>query len=229
LHPDLPWIFRNRIVHWRRYKYWHGYEPEVLKVLRKIHGDIYVDIGANIGRYAVRLAPHFRTVYAFEPSPNYLPALTKKAKRRANVIVIGKAMGNQDATARFFYKTDPASVSADSLLKEWDFRPASDPENNIHFVNRDWINVDEVRFDSCFREPVTLVKIDVEGAEFEVLAGMEKALSKRLVRNVMVEVHDSARRPEAENFLASQDFSITRVDWAHIFGTLEPTPEQLGK
>jgi FkbM family methyltransferase len=206
----------------------HGYEPEVLKVLRGVRGGIFVDIGANVGRYTIRFAPHFRTVYAFEPSPNYLPTLIKKASRRPNVIVIGKAMGDQDATARFFYKTAPASVSADSLLQEWDFRSLNNPEGNIHFVNHDWVNVEKVRFDSCFQEPVTLVKIDVEGAEFEVLAGMTKALSKRLVHNVMVEVHDSTRRPEAERFLVSQGFAVRRIDWAHLFGTLEQTPEQSG-
>jgi 31-O-methyltransferase len=63
---------------------------------------------------------------------------------------------------------------------------------------------------------VDLLKIDVEGSEWEVLAGVEPELWKR-IRQVVVEVHDVTGRVEAVDQLLRQQGYQTAVDqedWA---------------
>src|SRR6185437_434806 len=52
----------------------------------------FLDIGANAGYYSMYLAPIVRRVYAFEPDPRNLPALSANAAIATNVVVCSKAV-----------------------------------------------------------------------------------------------------------------------------------------
>jgi hypothetical protein len=69
-----------------------------------------------------------------------------------------------------------------------------------------------LRFDSLIHH-ADLVKIDVEGAEFEVIKGMSGAH----VRNILVELHDESRDLELIALLGLQGFTCTRIDRNHFF------------
>jgi hypothetical protein len=63
---------------------------------------------------------------------------------------------------------------------------------------------------------VDLLKIDVEGSEWEVLAGVEPDLWKR-IRQVVVEVHDVTGRVGAVDQLLKQqgyETAVDHEDWA---------------
>lgn len=131
---------------------------------------VYFDIGANIGLMSIPVLHQYSSckVVSVEPSPNSLPFLTLTAnnsqyKDRWNVI--GKAMGNSVGEITF---------SAAALTKMGAFDSIQDA-NTKRVVETNRITVPmttlDTEWESMGKPAVSLIKIDVEGAEFQVLQG----------------------------------------------------------
>ncbi len=193
-----------------------AYEPEVKRELAKVRGELFVDIGANIGTYTIPLSKHFRKVYAFEPNPKALTELRLRIARQHldNITVHPIALAERDGEARLYL--DPhqgLSGSADTILPVFKYNPASDSGGRSHvYAGREGVMVKTARYDSLINETADLVKIDVEGAEFLVLKGMEESLTHRRVKTIMVELHDVDRRTELEEILRQYSFASRELD-----------------
>ena len=202
---DWKFIFEK----WIMRKHRPGYtEKKVEKALRKIKGDVFVDVGANVGYYSILLRPNFRKVYAFEPNVDLLNSW------EADVTKIPCALSNFDGEADFYLGTGIGS--ADTLLPAFKYRPGVQTGfKNVPLEKS--IRIPVRTYDSFFAhessfEKVDLVKIDVEGAELLVLQGMEGSLSRHLIRNIMIEIHDIEEEPSITKYLKSFGFSIIRID-----------------
>ena len=66
---------------------------------------------------------------------------------------------------------------------------------------------------------VDLVKVDVEGAEWEVLEGADQAVPK--IKRWLVELHDIQRRGELEQWFRKHDYTIRWIDDLHLFAWKE--------
>lgn len=123
-----------------------------------------IDVGAHQGgflQHMVRLAPQGRHL-AFEP----IPALNADLRARyPDVEVRQAALSDQPGTAEFFHATEAAGMSG--------LRSRPDAPDVVGERLEVQLEVlDEVVGD---RAPV-IVKIDVEGAELQVLRGAERTL-----------------------------------------------------
>jgi hypothetical protein len=68
-------------------------------------------------------------------------------------------------------------------------------------------------FDTLFYPlDVTLVKMDVEKAEFDVLEGMKMSLATHRVQNMMIELHLPERAVELVGILTRYGFSVQQLD-----------------
>lgn len=131
-------------------------------------GDVFVDVGANIG-YFTRIASALvgGGVHAFEPMPAAIRLLRENARDLKNVRLHEIALSNERGVCDFSIRKygDTSSLGAD----------IASATANIISVQTDTIdNVlkDEKRID--------VIKIDVEGYEYEVLKGaLETIKSKR--------------------------------------------------
>jgi len=65
------------------------------------------------------------------------------------------------------------------------------------------------------KELADLVKVDVEGAEWEVLNGAKNVMSK--IRSWLIELHDTTRKNELKDLLKSSGYNVRWVDRNHIF------------
>src|SRR6266852_5711925 len=74
--------------------YLHLFELRTANILCSLSGDVFLDVGANVGQYAVPLAKRFRTVVAVEPNPVAVEILQRNLARNrlTNVRVISKAV-----------------------------------------------------------------------------------------------------------------------------------------
>jgi FkbM family methyltransferase len=142
---------------------WERYETSLFaRALEE--GMVAVDIGANIGLYTLEAARRVGStgnVIAFEPEPHNFDLLCRniEANHFQNVTTVRKALSNQRGVARLAMSPDnfgghhiePSPSSADS------------------------IEVETLALDEFFRGRLTridVIKLDAEGAEMSILAGM---------------------------------------------------------
>lgn len=144
-------------------------------------GDTFYDIGANVGFYstiAARLVGPTGHVLAFEP---YGPSAELVARNSHlngfnNVTVVQAAVSEQVGTARLHANTGSLSTH---------FRMAK--EDSWETLEVPTTSIDSYVVQHCVPRP-SVVMIDVEGAENEVLRGMLMTLRKYRP-TIMCEVH----------------------------------------
>jgi FkbM family methyltransferase len=152
-----------------------GLEPGTRSVLRRLlkPGATFVDVGAHIGLLTVagaRVVGPLGKVFSFEASPDTFALLERTVAInnlgpvvRLRSVAVG-AVGEQ----RTFHVRN---ILGHSSL--YDFR-----ESDEGWTTRD-VTVDVLPLDVLLRgERVDVVKIDVEGAELDVLAGMTETLRR---------------------------------------------------
>jgi len=155
-------------------------------------GSCVVDVGANIGYYSVlaaRRAGRSGIVHAVEPCAQTLGVLGANLKLNdlKNVVVHPVAASAQ-REVRNFHVTD--SIEMHGFYAH----PLA--------TTRSKVSVRAVPIDSLVRERVKLYKIDVEGAEIEVLEGMRESMARSPGAGVIVEWNPACmrmanRKPEA--------------------------------
>jgi FkbM family methyltransferase len=141
----------------------------------------FVDAGAHIGIYTLLTCRRARRVLAFEPDPYNLAALRRNVERAgcANVEIRPEAVAEQagDASFRAFRSTFSGSL----LPREVDA---------YRTVGVKTIALDDVLDESDVANLV--VKLDVEGAEPQALAGMTASVERAGDLSIFAEVNPEA-------------------------------------
>ncbi|WP_340644588.1 FkbM family methyltransferase [Phenylobacterium sp.] len=141
-------------------------------------GDLFVDVGANIGSYTVLAsAVCGAETLAIEPDPGTMVSLKRNIEVNeigGRVTVFEVALGAEQGVAKF-------TVGLDSMN-----RMASDLDTNVREVPVR--KLDDVVGD---RNPV-LLKLDVEGHEAAVFAGAHATLRKKSLIAIETESRDPA-------------------------------------
>jgi FkbM family methyltransferase len=218
---DWKFLFKKYLV--RKHP---AVEPQVWKELARIRGDLFVDVGANVGMYSTRLSSHFRRVYAFEPNPNVLPLLRKRidGNSRHNITIFPMALSDMNGQAEFYIDPHEGFTgSADTLLPVFRYNPGLGPGiGPAHtYIGKGNVVVSTATYDSKVREIADLVKIDVEGAEFHVLKGAKEAFEEGRIRRIMVELHDKEAKDDLYEILAGYGFKLKQLDpHPRILGSL---------
>lgn len=156
-------------------------------VQRLLSGSVFYDIGSNIGFFALlgaRAVGPTGHVYAFEPVPNNAKCIESNARsnRFTNITVVSEAVGAESGTAELLLTPHPGGATLS--------RPDAG-EEVTGSLRVPMVSVDDLVGSDRVRPP-DLVKIDVEGTEAEVLAGMEKTMAEH-TPVLVVEVDDSDR------------------------------------
>lgn len=151
----------GRLYGFTIYNKLHNPEQETVDFFKKNlkPGDHIADIGANIGYYTLlfsHLVGNTGKVVAFEPSPLAFARLTKAVRDIKNIDLCNKGVHSRVDTLRLYSqrKGEPTGSMVYKHGKKYDEVPV--------IPLRD------------FPEDFTWAKIDVEGAELEVLRGMKK-------------------------------------------------------
>lgn len=160
----------------------------ISKLLSRIKlGDIYWDIGASIGLYSVLLAKAIGEngmVVAFEPEERSFIRLKQNIEINElhNIYPLQIALGKENKKEKLMiskqFSSGTHSVFNVSNVKEKE-------------VDYEIINIstgDKLRTDKGLQVP-SVVKIDVEGAEEDVIVGLEKTLKNDKCHTVVCEVH----------------------------------------
>jgi FkbM family methyltransferase len=144
-------------------------------------GDVFIDVGANCGYYttlAASLVGPTGKVFAFEPSPiaNQVIEEMIMDSNLQNVLLTKAAVGREAGNVSLFLPTTRHLHSPSVLYSDPNFVPIKVPVIALD----GFIPLESV-------PKIKLVKIDVEGYEPDVLAGMEHLIRQKRVENIICE------------------------------------------
>ncbi|OWV05650.1 hypothetical protein B5D80_17835 [Micromonospora wenchangensis] len=179
---------------------------------------IVIDVGANIGLFTLFLKRKFpdARVRAFEPMPQLAQALRRNIEEQQldAVSVNQRALGTRQERAVFeYYPLAPGNSTRYPADKELQIAVLSHeaPEEFIRSHYRAEpvaVQVDRLSDHLAPDEHVGLVKIDVEGAELDVLHGIDHH-HWGLIDQFLLEVQDlDGRLAAVTALLEAHDFTV---------------------
>lgn len=161
-------------------------------------GDLFIDVGANVGSYAIWAAELGAEVIALEPADDTFYLLEENVALNGYPIrAIRAAAGSSPGTARFTSGLDCVNCL--------------DPDGAAVTAV---LTIDSVIGDRV----VAGMKVDVEGFEIDVLRGCEQALSEHRLRLIQLEWNETSmqavgadRQPVAD-LLAKHGYGLYRAE-----------------
>ena len=177
---------------------------------RLIEGGVYYDVGANIGIFALpaaKIVGEDGLVVAFEPEAANYHRLLENADRNGlnNVLAFNIGLGAANASSLLYRPTDRLGEGGHSLYKPRRHRGGT---SRILLARLDGL----ISFWSL--PPPNYMKIDVEGAEVEVLRGMPDTLASDDLQALVCEVRIPGAMPE---YYEPTDEAVTRLLTEHGF------------
>ena len=149
------------------------YEPHILDIIANYlkKGGTFVDIGANIGQHSMfagSIVGDTGNVYSFEPIPRIYKQLLDSARINHFEKITHAyniALGETEKTETLYIETD--NIGGSSVV-------------GPHGKESEEIVVQIKRADDALENipRVDIIKIDVEGYEYEVFSGMQKILAQ---------------------------------------------------
>ncbi len=159
-------------------------------LLRLNKNSIVIDCGANVGHITSLLARTGATVYAFEPDPVAFKLLQHRVKNKKNVTIIKKGVWDRNTSLSLFRHIDSRS-------NETAFTVASSIVQNKINVNADTSKAEQIEvidligFIRQLGKRVSMIKLDVEGAETEILKKILETKAYTLFDMMYVETHET--------------------------------------
>ena len=140
-----------------------------------------VDVGANKGEWAIGLLQRVKDcrVYCYEPIPSTFAELRQEVTD-PRATLINKALSYQAATLSFNAAIDNPYISSIYDVKTWA------PDTRIEKISVEAVTGDD-EFSRLGLENLTIIKVDAEGHDAEVISGFTNTLAERRVEFIQFE------------------------------------------
>jgi len=177
------------------------YESEVSSYISKNlrPGETFMDIGANNGYYTILAADLVGTngkVISVEPNPNAFQRLLQNIEinNLSNIVALNVALSDHE-TKTMLYLNEDSEDGLASLSKGEQNQPLCEVELK--------------RFDNLIDdENISIIKMDVEGSEIDIIKGMENYLRSHREIKIIMEWNVSYRNENDFNYL----YNLFRVN-----------------
>ena len=185
-------------------------EDDIIEHFTPKQGDIAVDIGAHIGRYTIigskRVGAQGKVV-AIEAHPGNFEMLNRNIKlnQLTNVIPLNYAVYSKETKIKLYLPSGESGFTKyNTIMPNWINTQEKFVEVNANTLDY-LLQLNKIR-----QEEVNWIKIDVEGAEFEVLKGATNVLSKSKDVAILMELHGPPHiyRPKVEELVNLYNFKI---------------------
>lgn len=179
-------------------------------------GDVFYDVGANIGTFTIFAGKRINdngAVYSFEPHiPNANSLINNiflnrlEGKVRLSTIALTNSIGYNEFNYHSMYAAASTSQYGRTSYEGEEFSPK--------FVEvKHGCSLDELYSRGVIRPP-SLVKIDVDGLDYEVLAGMCKLMASDVApRSIQVEL-GSDSKSKIIKFMDQMGYVLKEKHWS---------------
>lgn len=185
------------------------FEKKETEFFRKIikDFDIFVNVGANVGYYCLHALSFGIETIAVEPNKTNCKLLTKNVDANGfsdsfSLYPVGASSKN--GIARLY-----GSGTASSFIKGW----ANNANENFSLIPL--LSIDQIT--NTILNKKTLIWIDVEGFEFEVLNGAKEFLSKFPKPIIVIEITTNQHQPKGSKW-NSNFLKTFELLWSYGYG-----------
>jgi FkbM family methyltransferase len=185
-----------------------NHEDDIIEHFTPKQGDIVVDIGAHMGRYTIISSKRVGTngkVVAIEAHPGNFEMLNRNIKlnQLTNVIPLNYAVYSKETKIKLYVPGEESGYTVYNTIM------SNRTGNEDKFVEVNANTLDYLlQLNQIREEEVNWIKIDVEGAEFEVLKGATNVLSKSKDIALLIEIHGPDNYIPVVEFLNLYNFKI---------------------
>ncbi|HJH55547.1 MAG TPA: FkbM family methyltransferase, partial [Brachyspira hyodysenteriae] len=161
-----------------------GIKKEYYNILLDINeNDICIDCGTNMGLFTRLVDVQKGICYSFEPNTSLYNHLSKRYKDSKKIYIYNNAVSNKNEKVKFF-------TSGDNYVNDQAFTMSYEMTDN-------YIEVDSIKFSDFIKNDILtkhdfiyLIKIDIEGEEFNVLEDLINENIYKKVGYIFVETHE---------------------------------------
>ena len=168
-------------------------EEDLLESFVPDQGDTVIDVGAHAGRYSIissMKVGNTGRVIAIEPDPQMFLLLKRNLalNNLNNVMTLNCAVYSTNGKVKLYVSENPFATSLfNSIIPERG--QYKDRFTEVQAFSLDYL----LNSNGIAAEDIRWIKIDVEGAEYEVLKGTIDTLSNSRELTMLIEIHNIAK------------------------------------
>jgi len=160
-----------------------------ISVTQYVHAnDICIDCGANVGNVTQQMIESGASlVFSFEPNPFAYRELQNRFSYNEKVVLYDKGVWDKASKMKLYFHEwsdqDEVKWSTGSSILSFKKNVRTDKTTEIEII-------DLVEFIRGLGKPIGVLKIDIEGAEVELLERILIDRTYEIIRWIFVETHD---------------------------------------
>ena len=160
-------------------------------------GQVFLDVGAQVGYFSALASSLGATVIAFEPSSENRKYLKENCP---GIQIIDKALSNVAGQAKLYTGKTPGEHSLEQNYHNKEYRHSRELGYEI---------VETARYDDLGLGVPDMIKLDIEGGELKALEGMQSILTTNKPTTIIVESWDNK---VADWLIDNYGFSLVTTD-----------------
>ena len=202
------------------------HQKRIIEFIKNLNFNCVIDVGAHEGLFIadVNKLEKIKKIYAFEPQTNIFGDLSEKYSNNKNVEIFNLAIDKEITKKDIFIN----KLSSTSTLSRFDSSSFFlKIKNLITFSRNNYVKKYQVQtntIDNQFKNITiknSLLKVDVEGLELDVLIGAEKKIANE-IKYVLVEhkygkQYKNSKKDEVHDFLSNKNFVVEKVFYYPTF------------
>jgi FkbM family methyltransferase len=199
-HFETPNNYTEAILdQFNNFNYYQDFISESDKVI--------LDVGANVGLFALYVSPIADKVVCVEPTPSHFNLLTKLTKDISKIERINGALSNISGEVNFY--TSVSNTTTNSLIS----RDVNQILTVKSYSLKDLIEITKL-------DKVDFVKMDIEGGEYIVLDEETLQYIGENIPKILIEFHDCQHTNHALKYIEmfkNLGFKANHFHWDSVF------------
>tara|TARA_B100000700_G_C14961300_1_gene816609 strand:- start:805 stop:1488 length:684 start_codon:yes stop_codon:yes gene_type:complete len=194
------------------------HHKRIIKFLKKYQIDLFIDIGAHKGEFLLNLVSDikFKKAYTFEPQEDIFEILKNNLINDKRIIHNNFALSNTNDKKQININKLTSTSSLSNLNRDSLFLKF---KNLLLKQKNEKLKTYEVKtstLDNYFEKlnlENSLIKIDVEGYELNVLNGSKNIINKInfiLIENHFFNIYENNNNNECHDFLVKNNFKLIK-------------------